>query len=84
MMKQQYMVAKTKALHKKLIVATQPSHRLLSMNKTTAQHSRLLAYKIRKKPELFLDREWVKLIHEAKQMGLSLDEVRSFIQCPTH
>ncbi|SCB79692.1 Anti-repressor SinI [Fictibacillus enclensis] len=84
MMKQQYMVAKTKALHKKLIVATQPSHRLLSINKTTAQHSRLLAYKIRKKPELFLDREWVKLIHEAKQMGLSLDEVRSFIQCPTH
>jgi hypothetical protein len=83
MMKQKYMVEKTRAVHKKLIVATQPSHRLLSFNKNNAQTTRLLAYKTSRKPKLFLDQEWVKLIHEAKQMGLSLDEVRSFIQCPT-
>ncbi|MDN4526011.1 anti-repressor SinI family protein [Fictibacillus fluitans] len=83
-MKQKYMVEKTKTVHKKFIVAAQPSHRLLSFSKNNnAQHARLLAYKTRKKPALFLDQEWVKLIHEAKQMGLSLDEVRSFILCPT-
>ncbi|MGG1573165.1 anti-repressor SinI family protein [Fictibacillus sp. NRS-1165] len=82
-------VAKEQGLHRNLRVVADRSNRLLSILRKnhSAFGIRMTAHKVKGTPikdyMASADDEWVELIVQAKKLGLSREEIQSFLQKPT-